>query len=358
MIEPIFNKHKTKFIVLDQLQFIDPNVDRVVVYINLETVLRSLCRPFVNNFATTQISRNELKLCLISNIINLAQHYRLYCVKMGKENETILFWNFPINNTHYYNSKYIVNYRENYRDKFYKDANASFLYNLLQDIVNTLYIILPYINEVYMVTSDRVESSLIPYILYKTRYDSNHIQNIIISKDMYDLQYVQHGMKVLVPHSDNSTLVSKSNAIDYLKKIYSIKSDIAVPISQLSFITSLMGDKYRNITKIPGMGLGTILQTLCTGLETLSITETTRNIDTLSSILNPSYRGIFHANYHCTELSYQYNDIKPMDTHMILENFNDKYDDNAVLYMNERYLEKYPLMLVSMKREQILNDIT
>lgn len=356
MIEPIFNKYKTKFTVLDKLQPINPKADRVVVYINLETVLESLCKPFVNKFAMTQMSSDEVRLCLVSNIINLAQHYRLYFRKMGKENETILFWNFPIKETQYYNSKYIVNYRNNYYDKFYKEDNASFMADLLQNVYDILMILLPYINEVYMVSSDKIESSLLPYIVYKNKYDSHHIQNIIVSKDIYDLQYIQYGMSVLVPRSDDSLLITETNVMEHLKKVHNIKSKLNAPVSQLSFIISLLGSKYRNIGKIPGMGLGLILQTLNDALDSISITENTQNIDNLVNIIKPEYGSIFHANYHCTDLGYQYRDIKPIDIHTVLESFTDKYDDNAVLYMNERYFEKYPLMLVSMKREQVLSN--
>ena len=34
----------------------------------------------------------------------------------------------------------------------------------------------------------------------------------------------------------------------------------------------------------------------------------------------------------------------------------DKFDDNTLLSINDKYFKNHPLMLINMKRDQILND--
>ena len=100
MIDPIFHMFKIKHTILDGLSVLDPNYDRVHVYINLESVFNKLINPRVNNYLVasmkTEDDKNRLKLSLVSHVINLAQHYRLYCAKHKKESRVILYWNYPI----------------------------------------------------------------------------------------------------------------------------------------------------------------------------------------------------------------------------------------------------------------------
>ena len=110
MIDPIFHMFKIKHATLDRLKVLDPNMDGVHIYINLESVFNKLINPRVNNYLMASIrgedDKSKLKLTLVSHVINLAQHYRLYCAKHKKESRIILYWNYPIS-TNYTNRKYI-----------------------------------------------------------------------------------------------------------------------------------------------------------------------------------------------------------------------------------------------------------
>ena len=80
MIDPIFNMFKIKFDMLDSWSALK-GIKKARIFINLENVLKVLYSPRLNEFILTNGNTVDVKRCLVSNIINLAQHYRLYCAK-------------------------------------------------------------------------------------------------------------------------------------------------------------------------------------------------------------------------------------------------------------------------------------
>ena len=74
-IEPIFNMNKIKFDRLDQLAIIPPGTTYVNIFIGLEGVFRTLINSRIENqLRASGYDKKQLKLDLISGIINLEQH--------------------------------------------------------------------------------------------------------------------------------------------------------------------------------------------------------------------------------------------------------------------------------------------
>ena len=215
-IGPIFNCHKIKFSKLDELNPL--NGKKVRFFINLESVLKRILTQYVNN---QLIARNDTlytKKELLSNIINLAQHYRLYCAKQDIESEVYLYWNYPSGN--FNNFKYNLNYKVYYTNKFHNNIQADYISNVIKEILPQLSVITKYINQVYLITTSEVESSLVPYIIMKNR--PCDCQNIIISTDKYDCQYVLKDFGILIPNKDSSEYITKANVVDYLKIVTNV----------------------------------------------------------------------------------------------------------------------------------------
>ena len=82
-IDPIFNKYKTLFSILDTMEIVKPNTKNVVLYLNLESILKVLFTSELSTKLLAETNENDLKISMISNIINLAQHYRWYFSKKG-----------------------------------------------------------------------------------------------------------------------------------------------------------------------------------------------------------------------------------------------------------------------------------
>lgn len=359
MIDPIFNMFKTKFVVMDNLNVIKPDVDQVDVYINLESVFKVIMSPRINNYLmATMEDKNMFKINLMSNIVNLAQHYRLYCKKHKKESRVFLFWNYP--KSEYKNSEYIIGYREYYNHKMFKNEGCDYISRNLSECFNFMKKLFSYINQVYLINGGPIDSSVIPYLIEDKIYlskDNPSVQKIVVSNSKYDFQYVNYGFTVLETNKDDSIVITKDNVIDIMKSKMNVKNNMTLPSNLLPFAIALLGDKYKSIPKLSGVGLSSILKMVNKAIEGLLITENTQDVDMLSKIITESYREQFIKNYLCTYIPRQVDDLAPLDILNIENQITDKFDDNALEYINEKYFKYAPLMTISTKTEQVTEQI-
>ena len=359
MIDPIFNMFKTKFAVMDNLNLLKSDVDRVDIYINLESVFKVIMSPRINNYlmATTD-DKNIFKISLMSNIVNLAQHYRLYCKKHKKDSRVFLYWNYP--KSDYKNANYIIGYREYYNHKMFKNEGCEFICRNLSECLNFMKKLFSYINQVYLVDGGPVDSSVVPYIVEERTYMSRNnpsIQKIVVSNSKYDFQYVNYGFTVLETNRDDSIVVTKDNVIDIIKTKMNVKNEMTIPPNLIPFAISLLGDKYRSIPKLSGVGLSSILKMVNKAIDGLLVTENTQDVDMLSKIITETYRKQFINNYLCTYIPRQYDELTPVEIMNIENQIIDKFDDNALEYINEKYFKSAPLMTISTKTEQVIDNI-
>ena len=359
MIDPIFNMFKTKFSVMDGLQLLDKDADRIDIYINLENVFKVLLSPRVNNYLMTTIEdNNQFKIGLMSNIVNLAQHYRLYCSKYRKDSRVFLYWNYP--KSEYKNSEYICGYREYYNHKMFKNEGCDYIIRNLNSCLDFMKKLFNYINQIYLIDGGVIDSSVVPYLveehIYQSREDKD-VQKIIVSNAKYDFQYVSYGFTILETNKDDSCIICEDNVIDILKERMGIKNSMTIPPNLIPFTISLLGDRYRNIPKLSGVGLSSILKMINKAIEELIITDQTKDVDMLSQIIAEKYRSQFISNYLCTYIPRQYDELKPLEILSIENQIVDKFDDNALALINERYFRSSPLMTIKTKTEQAIDQI-
>lgn len=342
---------------MDRMKFINPNIDRIVWYINLETVFRVLLNPRVENMTIgSGVDDSVIKLQLISNIINLGQHYRLYAAKMKKESRVILYWNYP--KAPYNNRKYLQNYRNDHDKRMHRNYMCERLSRCVTEVHDFIIKIMAYINQVYLVDGGAVESSLVPYYIDAEIYnkDGNPTQNIIVSKSKYDFQYIQYGFTVLSPSGENSLEITDENVIDKMKERGNIKNPLTVPAAQLPFVLALLGDTHRGIPSTERLGIAGIVKAIRAAIDNVQITDTTQDIEILASCIADKYREHFKRNYRCVNFSYQMKDVTPVQREHITSQLIDKYDDNTLEYINEQFFQCCPIMTIQTRSEQILND--
>ena len=363
-IDPIFNMHKVKFDIMDRWRFIDKSVSRVVVYINLENVFRILMTPRTNNFlqAAASVSdeddyMKQFSLSLVSNIINLGQHYRLWLTKQGLDSRIILYWNYPIP-AEYKNRKYIPTYRATHSERYGSNMEMASLLESLEKAYNFLKTCIQYINEVYLVDAGEIESSVIPLLLDKKVYqaDGTSTLNILVSNNQYEYSYVNYGFKIISPSIKKKVplLITDKNVIEVMKNKAGVSSVLTAPSSFLEFINAILGDSDRNIPKLTGVGIVTILKMINESIMKGKLAEHTKDVDMLTSVLKTNYAEVFSRNYRCTNLEYQLQDIEPIEFHKIKGFLIDNFDDNTLEAMNEKYFKKFPIDIIRPKTQQVL----
>lgn len=346
-MDPIFNMFKVKYSKLDELvtehcKEITPD-SRVNLFINLEPILKKLTSSNIDEYL--KIRKEEKAYELISNVINLAAHYRLFFSKNKVYSNVYMYLNYPFKNV-YKNRAVNPDYRKNYEHKYTKDTKTTVLSNTLDNILPFIKIILEYVQGVYLIEADSIESSLVPHIIKKEK-PTNEI-NMIITTDRYDYQYVNKDYYIIRPKKDDSYMVTKENLIHMLKLEDKIVNDIMVGSHFYPFILSLLGDKYRNISKIKGIGLASLLKTVNTAIEKEVIGKDVSNINILSNIIKEEYKGLLLQNYYCVDIDTQFQMLNIKDLYSITSQITDKFDNVALKDINNRYFKNSPIYLLEL----------
>ena len=352
MIDPIFNMFKIRYHILDDFNGLNKTL-KTRVFINLEMVMKVLLTKRVNEYAEG-LDNVELQRILLSNIINLAQHYRLYLTKNRIANEVYLFWNYPTK-VAYLNTEFLDTYRKLWNDKFTDEDNET-LSDTLEEIHSQMKTIIKYVNEVYLVDGGMVDSAVIPYIIAK-RKENGFTQNVIVSNNRYDFQYIKHGFVVWYPDKDKSIVLTKENIYKYLKEKLGIKGSKDNPsVNFLPFILSALGDRYRCIEKFPKIGLGTLLKAVNTGLKNNVVTSKVMSEELLEKLLPKEYHDMFYKAYRMTDVEYQYMRVSITQEAYILDQLQNRFDDDSLYYLNDKYFKDHLIMIIDNKQEQIMRN--
>ena len=346
-MEPVFNLFKVKFSKLDSLlenecPELYPGA-KVNVFINFEMVLRKLRAKNIEEYLRT---KNEDRVFeMISCIVNLISHYRLFFSKNKLYTNVYVYVNHPFD-AYYKNRVINPDYRKHYEHRFTGDANTYTLNKTLETSIPFVKIILDYIENVYFIQSHAVESSLVPLIINEQPNDA--VANFIISNDRYDYQYALKGYRIIRPKKDESYLVTKNNLLHILKMEERVGSKIDVPMTLYPFILSLLGDKERNIDKIRGVGLSSLLTLLEKAIKDKLITPEMYNINLLSMVINEEYRKMLLNNFYCIDLDTQRSLFNTMDIHAITDQLVNKFDNVSLKILNDKYFTLYPLQLLEL----------
>jgi len=342
-MEMYFNLFKVRFNTLLDLMRKNSDInirsdDTVHIYINLEPILIKLCNPEVIQHIT--VSKNA-KIEFIANVINLAAHYRLFFTKYKIDSKVFLY--MPSFDSEYKNTIYNKDYRMYFRYKFSEASGNLLLYKLIEDVIPFIHLITEYIQGVYFIESKNVENSLIPYMINEELEADT--KNIIVTGDLYDLQYVNHDCSVIIPKGDKSFICTENNVMKYLASIYQCRGTYNLTSNFIPFILSIIGSKYRNIYSIKGLGMKTVYKTLQKAVDEKMISSSIDNIHLLLNVIKQSMRKDILQNYYCIDFAHQYKQLTKKDKYDIMTQLKDKFDNIALKQINDKYFIEYPIML-------------
>lgn len=346
-MDPIFNLFKVKFTILDTLisencKDITPK-SKINVFINLEDVIRKLANSNIEDYL--RIKDNERNIEFISNVLNLASHYRLFFSKNRLYSKIFLYINYPFG-VIYKNRLINLDFRTYYENKYSKNPNHFVLNDVLNNSLPLAKIITEYVEGVYLIFSDYIESSLTPYIITK---DSNsNTVNFILTEDVYDYQYVNHNFYLLQAKKEESILVTKDNVFNILKAKMDVNNDKSLDSRYIPFILALLGNKKRNIQKIKGIGLSTIIKMVNKALDEQIISKDAFNINILANMLKPEFRKQLLDNFYCTDIETQYSMLNIKDIYTITSQIIDKFDNAALKKINNEHFQLHPIQLMEL----------
>lgn len=360
-MNPIFNLYKIKYNKMNELLSTDiaPVFDPknpVNVYISLDKIFKDLMKKPIDELVRSEMDDRKI-FEPISNLLNLAAHYRNFFTKNRLYSRIILFGSSPDRYDNLINRLFCPDYRKNLEGTFHHPDHL-YIKNLICECIPFAKTITEYIEDVYLVITNDVEPSIIPRLLMDNITDG---VNILITKDPYEYQYVNYDFTILRPKKEKSYLINKDNLLDVLKKEHECLNSNMVHHSFYPFMLSLLGDKFRNIPKIKKVGLSTIINTICDAQSKDLIGKQDVNLSLLSTIINPAYINRVDNNFSVIELETQVRTTVGVRSYDILQQISNKFDNQSLRLINDRYFIEYPIYLlelteaINIKRKNVKN---
>ena len=353
-IDAIFNLRKVKFSKLDVL-FSDLEIKEMVQKVNIFINLESLFRKIHNKYVEEQLislQKKELKefhMNLISNVLNLAAHYRLYFNK-NKIGTNIVFYIQEMDKyVNLNNVQYCKNYRKSFIRKYTDHPELVTVNNVIRSTLNALDTIVTYVEDVYLVSSDRVESSVIPLALIDAKVLDGNL-NLMVTTDPYDMQYVNKNFIIIYPAGEESMIVTKKNLFDVFRINEILTVEGSLPTYLLTFILSVIGDKNRGIDKVKGTSFNKVFKTLLKVYDKLGITDDDYiGFEELVSAIkddpnNPNgNKKRVVDNYYATDLSSQVRMISKVQMNHLTDCLINTYESGALTGINDKYFSTAPI---------------
>lgn len=347
-----FNILKLKYKDYDESltnkNFLVPN-DKINVFINLETAFKHL--SMIMDLEKKIVIQRDFDEILISNILNLAAHYKRFFVNNGLDTKVYLY-NTDFNSYEFNQTRYNEDYRSYYLLKYNDNPKFVLLTEHLKGkILPDVRTYCEFIPNVYYISSKNIEGSLIPYIVSK--FDTSR-KNLIIGGELYDTQYsfidnfVNHYI-----HRTFSANIVYSEVDGYLKDIMKKDSNEVSDMKPLfdkynmyCSLISVIGDRTRSIDGISGYGPRTLQRLIEAGLSQNIIQNTTTNPEIIGDIFHDDdTKEEFCNNYYCSSIIPMYDELTDAEKSSISSQRSDRIDIDTLRRLNATKFYNHPLIL-------------
>jgi hypothetical protein len=337
--------------ILTDLDFLVPS-DKVNIFINLETVLKYI--SMAQDLEKKLITCLDIDTILVSNILNLAAHYKEFFRGNGLDTNVFIYMT-DLSSTSYdfRQSQYNEDYRSYYINKYMGNPKFVLLGTKLNEkVIPEVKEICDYIPQVYFISKKGIDSGLIPALIAQ---EFPERKNIILSGDLYDTQY-EYEDKFLAQFylRGYNTNICASNKSQYLKMITKndeLPNEIIDMFGNESFyklLLSCMGEKYRSIEGIYGIKFAKLLSYINSGLTNSKITKNTSSASLLSDIFPDEYKKDVFDNMMITDIHSQIKMLGEGEKKSVKTQIADRVDVTSLMKLNDTVFQKYPLRLESL----------
>lgn len=361
-IESLVTMNYVKYSQLSKIvgdYFYGSQTTELDIYVDVNSIIKPL-------FSSSGSCRYEIedKNALCAAIINMCAHYRAFFKNYQVEtNFYIVFsWNNPE-----HNSKFVKGYNKSFVDSVYH--NRPMMDYIIHNI-EIMNLICPYLPNIYFYSS-QFETSTAIYELLKIN-NSKEKDNIIISKDILQLQNISYGdiyhsnnvclLRPLKYEGDQSYFVGykkdPSMYIDFWTKVCKMRKIAGFEKDSISMLNPKYISSFLAITKLTERNIYALLSNQAAYKMLREVEQYTSNytdiIDwrTISSFImaNPDKsRNLIpqEIENRCKAIDITYQDIIFANTPeaRTITVKPDLYDRDGVHQINNEYFKKCPLDL-------------
>lgn len=351
-LDPIFNMHKIKYVDLSSM--IQKNCIELKktsafdVFINIDSIYRKMVGENIEDYI--KASKKNIQYGLVANIFNLVAHYRKFFTNNKHNNRIYLYTQFPYSST-LDNESIYPNFRTHYMDSFKVSGRYGHLGVNLSEVVPLVKTIFEFIDGVYLIESQSMEASLIPYIVSKV---SNRTAiRLILTEDIYDYQYVNYNGFYVIDfgNKESRLFINKNNAIDWFKIKNHYDGKETCSSIYLPFLLSVTGDRRRGLERVKKYyKIGKSIKDINNALKDNIITEDSTNINLIVKSIEPDIRNSIIRNYSMIDIKYQYEFYKNRYERIVTSQLKDRFDFNSLRTIADEYFVNNPLLIYEMNQ--------
>lgn len=323
--------------------------DKVNIFISMETIIKLLTS--IQELERRLRLNKEFPTIIISDILNLAGHYKRFFVNNGFDTRIYLYAT-SLESDDFPQRKYNEDFRSYYLVKY--NDNPKFAYftdNFKSDILPQVKTYCDFIPGVYYLDSKNIDGSVVPYLIAS---EDPSRKNVIISGELFETQYAQIPGFLSYVISINGGVHVTSSTSQFLQRLTrkgedDIKDMIELYSSSHSIYTSLLSvleDRARCISGLNGVGPKTLERYLLQGLERNEITVNTKSPEIIGEVFHDQYiKDDFVNNFYCLSVPDMYQEMTNADKLKILNQRMDRYDLNSLQILNATTFYKHPIRL-------------
>lgn len=348
-----FNIMKMKYRDYDESltskNFLNP-YDKVNVFINLESIYKHL--SMIMDLDEKIMIQKDFDVIMISNILNLASHYKRFFKGNGLDTKLYLY-NTDLSSKEFKQFKYNEDFRSYYLTKFNSNPKfVGFTHHLTDKILPDVRAYCEFIPDVYYISSKNIEGSLIPYVIAQSDVSR---KNLIIGGELYETQYsmipnfvnhyIHRGYNTNVIYSDidgyltEMTMKEKDCDISTLKSLFNKNSIYCT-------LMSVLGDKIRSIDKIYGVGIKTLQKKLEEAKVQNIIQDCTTNPEILGDIFHDvETKEEFINNFYCSSILSMYQELTDTEKKSLTSQQVDRIDINSLNALNDSVFYNHRILL-------------
>ena len=326
--------------------------DKVNIFLSLESVFKNL--SMIQDLEKKLILQRGYEKVLASNIINLAGHYKRFFVNNGLDTR-VYFYYTNLRSEDFPQCKYNENYRSYYNCKY--TQNPKFLYltdGLIDTVLPLVQKCCEFIPGVYLLNGVDMEGSVIPYVIAEQdAMEQVPRKNIIISSDLYDMQYgfLDGFLNTYVKRGFRNSILTCNNQ-EILRSIAKAsklaEEDIGSAYqtySQFVTLLSCIGDKTRSIDGMNGIGIRTLSDLITSGISTHKIQMDTTSPNILKDLFQEDERKDFLNNFYCSSILSIFEELTRAQKASIVLQRRDRFDNQGLLQLNREVFYEHPLTL-------------
>ena len=285
---------KIKYSVLDKI--LKPNIVSEITSDNVVSLIIDLKSFFRKIYRLASQNEEILKEDIVSEVLNLAGHFRNYFFKLNKYTDIYFLYN-PVPS-----DLYRENFPE-YKKKLYNFQHELDLPSVFTASFEMLKLISAYIPHMYTIDTSQEDDYIYSREILKTN-DSKY--KIIITTDDMMFPLVSLSDLIIVPKGDNSVVLNKGNVVSYLT---GIDEDNVVRPDSLNLLLSMSGCKKNDIKGVQGYSYKKAYRMLSKMIRNQSmVSNEYLEIKKLKEILldyfNPEITDIILNNYSFLNLDH------------------------------------------------------